>query len=109
MNYGSGNGKILSTTSQESKFTPYAPIVTFPTQAGTLSHPHMALEHNHEVLVPDLVRPFADPLCGLSLDMLLGTGHDLALEKELDVGYIFHSRVYPSTQRKWSQAYCYLQ
>jgi hypothetical protein len=111
MNYGSGNGKIFSTTSQESKFNPYTPLITFPTQAGTVSHPHMALEHNHEVLVPDLVRPFPDSLCCLSysIGMLSGTGHDLALEEERDLGDIFHSRVYPSAQRKWSQAHCYLQ
>jgi len=111
MNYASGDGRILSTVEQESKFNPDAPLVTFPTGAGTLSHPHMVLEHNHEVLVPDLVRPFANPACGLShsIGVLSGTGHHLALEEERDIGHVFHSRVHSSAQAKWSQAYCYLQ
>jgi 6-phosphogluconolactonase (cycloisomerase 2 family) len=55
VNYGSGNAKIMPTTSQESRFTSYPPI-TFPAQDGTASHPHMVLEHENEVLIPDLVR-----------------------------------------------------
>lgn len=55
VNYGSGNAKIMPTTSQESKFDSSPPI-TFPVQDGTVSHPHMVLEHENEVLIPDLVR-----------------------------------------------------
>ncbi|KAF8154719.1 Lactonase, 7-bladed beta-propeller-domain-containing protein [Crassisporium funariophilum] len=54
MNYNSGNGRILSTTSMGSKFNQGSPTISFPKPAQTISHPHMALEHNGEVLVPDL-------------------------------------------------------
>ena len=57
-NYGSGNARIMPTTSQESKFNSDAPLITFPTQDGTDSHPHMVLEHKNEILIPDLVRRF---------------------------------------------------
>lgn len=55
VNYGSGNAKIIPTISQGSMFTS-SPVITFPVQDGTVSHPHMALEHKNEVLIPDLVR-----------------------------------------------------
>ncbi|KAF8811111.1 putative isomerase YbhE [Phlegmacium glaucopus] len=54
MNYGSGNGRIISTKSQGETFDQSAPIVTFPPPAGGVSHPHMALEYRHEIFVPDL-------------------------------------------------------
>ncbi|KAF9481731.1 putative isomerase YbhE [Pholiota conissans] len=54
MNYGTGNGRIIPTTSQESEFVTTAPVITFPPPVGGVSHPHMALEHEDEVLVPDL-------------------------------------------------------
>jgi 6-phosphogluconolactonase (cycloisomerase 2 family) len=56
VNYGSGTGRIMPTTSRESRFNSDAPLITFPAQDGTSSHPHMVLEHNNEVLIPDLVR-----------------------------------------------------
>ena len=56
VNYGSGNAKIMPTTSQESKFNSSTPPITFPAQDGTSSHPHMVLEYKNEVLIPDLVR-----------------------------------------------------
>ncbi|KAI0055287.1 putative isomerase YbhE [Artomyces pyxidatus] len=49
MNYGSGNGLIVP-TSGPLDFDNASPI-TFP---AAVSHPHMALEHGDEVLVPDL-------------------------------------------------------
>jgi len=54
MNYDTGNGKIIPTTSQETQFSTSAPLITFPKPAGGVSHPHMALENAGEVLVPDL-------------------------------------------------------
>ncbi|KAF8954803.1 Lactonase, 7-bladed beta-propeller-domain-containing protein [Flammula alnicola] len=54
MNYGTGNGRIIPTTSQKSEFVTSAPLITFPPPSGGVSHPHMALEHEDEVLVPDL-------------------------------------------------------
>lgn len=66
MNYDTGNGKIIPTTAQESKFSQSAPLITFPQPVGGVSHPHMALEHEGEVLVPDLV-------C-LDLTMKIGYG-----------------------------------
>ncbi|KAF9465941.1 Lactonase, 7-bladed beta-propeller-domain-containing protein [Collybia nuda] len=53
-NYGSGNGRIVRTTSPTT-FDDSAPLITFPVQSSTsVSHPHMALEYNGEVFVPDL-------------------------------------------------------
>jgi 6-phosphogluconolactonase (cycloisomerase 2 family) len=54
-NYGSGNGRIIPTTSSPLIFDDSAPEITFPLTSTGVSHPHMALEHKHEVLVPDLV------------------------------------------------------
>jgi len=54
MNYDSGNGRIISTTLKGTKFDQASPTITFPKPAETVSHPHMALEHKDEVLVPDL-------------------------------------------------------
>jgi hypothetical protein len=56
MNYNTGNGRIIPTTAEESKFDTSAPVITFPPPVGGVSHPHMALEHKDEILVPDLVR-----------------------------------------------------
>ncbi|EIN04630.1 putative isomerase YbhE [Punctularia strigosozonata HHB-11173 SS5] len=50
MNYDGGNGKIVPTTTDPLHFAD-ADLVTFP---ATVSHPHMALQHGKEVLVPDL-------------------------------------------------------
>ena len=57
MNYGSGNGRIIQTTESGHHFDQeeVTPIVTFPRLASNASHPHMALEHAEEILVPDLV------------------------------------------------------
>jgi hypothetical protein len=55
-NYNSGNGRIIRTTTSPRNFDNSAPVITFPRQSATsVSHPHMALENNGEVLVPDLV------------------------------------------------------
>lgn len=55
MNYNSGNGRIFSTTNCGLTFDDSAPTVTFPPPSRpTVSHPHMALQHGIEVLVPDL-------------------------------------------------------
>jgi 6-phosphogluconolactonase (cycloisomerase 2 family) len=54
MNYGSGNGKIIPTTSDPLHFSQDASLITFP-QPNGVSNPHMALEHGSEVLVSDLV------------------------------------------------------
>ncbi|KAL0581419.1 hypothetical protein V5O48_000573 [Marasmius crinis-equi] len=54
MNYGGGNGRIIPTTSPLTFANDSAPVITFPLQASNVSHPHMALEHGQEVLVPDL-------------------------------------------------------
>ncbi|KAL1741148.1 Lactonase, 7-bladed beta-propeller-domain-containing protein [Schizophyllum fasciatum] len=52
MNYNSGNGRILPTSSPET-FTDDAPVITFPV-LNNVSHPHMAYEYEGEVLIPDL-------------------------------------------------------
>jgi len=54
MNYNGGNGRIIPTTSGMQKFDGSAPLITFPHASGAVSHPHMALQYNDEVLVPDL-------------------------------------------------------
>lgn len=57
MNYSSGNGRVIPTTatSPEHFHGASAGVVTFPPPSGGVSHPHMALEHGNEILVPDLV------------------------------------------------------
>ncbi|KAJ6618120.1 putative isomerase YbhE [Mycena sp. CBHHK59/15] len=54
MNYSSGNGRIIPTTTSPEQFSNNAPVITFPPPSGGVSHPHMALQHGTEVLVPDL-------------------------------------------------------
>ncbi|KAJ7054128.1 Lactonase, 7-bladed beta-propeller-domain-containing protein [Mycena amicta] len=54
MNYSSGNGRIIPTTTSPEIFNNDAPVITFPAPPGGVSHPHMALQHGKEVLVPDL-------------------------------------------------------
>ncbi|KAI0313954.1 putative isomerase YbhE [Amylostereum chailletii] len=50
MNYGSGNGEFIPTTDGGLDFgSPQT--ISFP---ANVSHPHMAVEHGEEVLVPDL-------------------------------------------------------
>ncbi|EJD08471.1 putative isomerase YbhE [Fomitiporia mediterranea MF3/22] len=52
MNYNTGNGMIIPTTSDPLHFdTSSAGLIAFP---APVSHPHMAVEHGDEVLVPDL-------------------------------------------------------
>jgi hypothetical protein len=57
MNYGSGNGVVIPTEGSGLTFNNNspAPVITFPVNPGTLSHPHMVLEHGSEILIPDLV------------------------------------------------------
>ncbi|KAJ7149021.1 Lactonase, 7-bladed beta-propeller-domain-containing protein [Mycena crocata] len=54
MNYSSGNGRIIPTTTSPDHFNNDAPVITFPPPAGGVSHPHMAVQHGREVFVPDL-------------------------------------------------------
>ncbi|KAJ7719082.1 hypothetical protein DFH07DRAFT_872351 [Mycena maculata] len=54
MNYSSGNGRIIPTTTSPELFSNDAPVITFPPRPGNVSHPHMALQHGTEVFVPDL-------------------------------------------------------
>ncbi|KAF5310277.1 hypothetical protein D9619_010499 [Psilocybe cf. subviscida] len=54
MNYGSGNGKFVPTADHATSLSQSAPLITFPPPAGGVSHPHMVLEHNGEILIPDL-------------------------------------------------------
>lgn len=53
MNYGSGTGRILKTTSAGSKFDDTAPVINF-LRSGNVSHPHQIVEYNNELFVPDL-------------------------------------------------------
>ena len=62
LNYFGGNGRIVPTTSALCFNNDSAPEITFPvtpTSPTMTSHPHMALEYNNEVFVPDLVSCFA--------------------------------------------------
>jgi 6-phosphogluconolactonase (cycloisomerase 2 family) len=52
LQYNTGNGKIIPFTSDPLHFSTDAPLITFP--STTQSHPHMALQHESEVFVPDL-------------------------------------------------------
>ena len=55
LNYGSGNGKFITTISDSLHFAKNSSLITFPPPDGGVSHPHMALEHAAEVFVSDLV------------------------------------------------------
>ncbi|KAJ7282251.1 Lactonase, 7-bladed beta-propeller-domain-containing protein [Mycena rebaudengoi] len=60
MNYSSGNGRIIPTTSSPDQFDNDAPTIVFPPpppdtpNPNKVSHPHMAVQHGKEVFVPDL-------------------------------------------------------
>ncbi|KAF7303818.1 putative isomerase YbhE [Mycena indigotica] len=54
MNYSSGNGRIIPTTTSPEKFDNNAPVITFPVPPGGVSHPHMAVQFGKEIFVPDL-------------------------------------------------------
>ncbi|KAJ7100693.1 Lactonase, 7-bladed beta-propeller-domain-containing protein [Mycena belliarum] len=56
LNYSSGNGRIIPTTTSPAEFSDNAPVISFPPQAasGGVSHPHMALQHGNEIFVSDL-------------------------------------------------------
>ncbi|KAK6984951.1 isomerase YbhE [Favolaschia claudopus] len=57
VDYGSGDGEIVPTVKGGTKFdNSTSLLLTFPPPAGGVSHPHMAVEHGKEILVPDLVR-----------------------------------------------------
>ncbi|KAH8109447.1 putative isomerase YbhE [Phellopilus nigrolimitatus] len=51
MNYNTGNGKIIPTTTDPLHFNASSELITFP---ASVSHPHMAVQNGDEVLVPDL-------------------------------------------------------
>ncbi|KAG6890052.1 hypothetical protein C0995_012510 [Termitomyces sp. Mi166 len=55
-NYNSGNGRIIATNPTDATaFRDTAPVISFPQPTPpNVSHPHMALQHETEVLVPDL-------------------------------------------------------
>ena len=55
MNYNTGNGRIIPTTSSPLEFDDSAAVITFPPPSDGVSHPHMAYEYGSEILVPDLV------------------------------------------------------
>ncbi|KAG6896165.1 hypothetical protein C0992_009914 [Termitomyces sp. T32_za158] len=56
LNYNSGNGRIIPTDPNDAtKFIDTASEISFPQPVPpNVSHPHMALQHGNEVLVPDL-------------------------------------------------------
>jgi hypothetical protein len=54
-NYGDGTGKIIPTASDPLYFVPDSTTIRFPPPDGGVSHPHMVVEHEEEVFVPDLV------------------------------------------------------
>ncbi|KAF7977386.1 hypothetical protein HWV62_4001 [Athelia sp. TMB] len=54
VNYNSGTGLIIPTTSDPLHFSNSASLITFPPPAGGVSHPHMALQYGNEVFVSDL-------------------------------------------------------
>ncbi|KAJ7579351.1 Lactonase, 7-bladed beta-propeller-domain-containing protein [Mycena floridula] len=54
MNYNTGNGRIIPTTTSPLEFDESAPVITFPPPVGGVSHPHMALQYRKEIFVPDL-------------------------------------------------------
>ena len=51
--YNTGNGMIIPITTDPLHFSRSAELITFP---ASVSHPHMALQHDSEVIIPDLVR-----------------------------------------------------
>lgn len=57
LNYGSGNGEIIP-TSDALLFSSNTTSITFPPPVGNMSHPHMALQHDAEIFVPDLVNQY---------------------------------------------------
>lgn len=54
-NYNGANAIFVPTTGSPLSFAKNASPVAFPVNPGTLSHPHMVLEHGDEVFIPDLV------------------------------------------------------
>ena len=58
MNFNGSNGLfVVPTVTSPLRFRRDNPVITFPEKPGTISHPHMILEHEGEVFVPDLVNP----------------------------------------------------
>ncbi|KDQ53879.1 hypothetical protein JAAARDRAFT_38844 [Jaapia argillacea MUCL 33604] len=53
MNYGSGDGMIIPTTTDPLHFGE-GQLITFPVDNGGVSHPHMAVQYGPEIIVPDL-------------------------------------------------------
>lgn len=59
VNYNSGTGRIIPTDSTFLFFdNEAAPLITFPPPVDNLSHPHMVVEFEGEVIIPDLVSRF---------------------------------------------------
>ncbi|KAJ6618136.1 Lactonase, 7-bladed beta-propeller-domain-containing protein [Mycena sp. CBHHK59/15] len=55
MNFGSPNCSFVATVPDDPlHFERDSPVISFPVPAGAPSNPHMSLEFNDEVLVPDL-------------------------------------------------------
>lgn len=59
VNFGSGDGSFTSTSSDGTLVQQPTSYITFPKPSypppKNVSNPHMVLEHNNEVFVPDLV------------------------------------------------------
>ncbi|KAF5373908.1 hypothetical protein D9758_000861 [Tetrapyrgos nigripes] len=53
VNYMSGTGRFVPTTSPLMFAIKTTPTITFPAPKGGMSHPHMVFEHGDEILVPD--------------------------------------------------------
>ncbi|KAF5349027.1 hypothetical protein D9758_012695 [Tetrapyrgos nigripes] len=55
MNFGSPNCSFVATVEGDPlHFRTDSPVVSFTVPEGATSHPHMSLEHNGEIFVPDL-------------------------------------------------------
>lgn len=54
MNFGSGDGLVIPTSSSPLLFDRSTPLITFPVPQNVVSHPHSTYEFGQELLVPDL-------------------------------------------------------
>jgi hypothetical protein len=93
MNYSSGNGRIIPTTTSPEQFSDDGPVITFPPPAGGVSHPHMALQHGTEIFVPDLVSTRQLIPRSKSSSLAVGWGHNMAAESERRRRGLLHYRL----------------
>lgn len=83
MNFGSGNGRVIPTTSGSLIFDQNSAVETFPQKPNTVSHPHMVLEHGNEIFVPDLVGIVHSRTCKPEADSeLTGARYHLEISSE---------------------------